>query len=123
MIQVKELDLEMTEVLNGELGSIAGQGIFGVSLPQTRDLSQTISVQKKESGQNIYNNSFVFPTLGQSGTYTTDQASKDLGLMFGDGRGNVFEVGPGRVSYQNWGNGFDVSWNSDSVGVTGRASW
>ncbi len=123
MIQLKDLDLEMTEVLDGHLGSIVGQGIFGVNLPQTRNLSQTISVEKKESGQNIYNSSFVFLTLGQPGTYTTDRASKDLGLMFGDGRGNVFEVGHGRASYENWGNGIGIQWNSDAVGIAVKASY
>lgn len=123
MIQVKELDMEMTEVLEGDLGSIVGQGIFGVSLPQTRDLSQTISVQKKESTANAYNSLFAVPTLAEPGTYSPSQAAQNLGIMVGDGNGNIFEVGPGRASYENWGTGIGVQWNSDSVGIVGKVSY
>jgi hypothetical protein len=123
MIQLKDLETGLTEVQNSELGSIVGQGIFGVSLPQTRDLSQTISVQKKESTANAYNSLFAVPTLAEPGTYTPSQAAKNLGIMVGDGNGNIFEVGPGRASYENWGNGVGVQWNSDSVGIAVKASY
>lgn len=103
MIQLKNLDLEMTEVLDGELGSVVG-GLFG----------GTFTLPTPPPTQ--LNTPSIIPTLPAPGSYTPDQALQQIGVSVSDGKGTIVEVGPGRASYENNGTGVGVQWNNDSVG-------
>ena len=111
MIQLKDLDLEMTEVLDNKLESVVG-GLFGGTYFK---LPSPIVVDKPAT-PNQYNTPSIIPTLPVPGSYTPDGALQNFGVSGSDGKGNIFEVGPGRASYEYNGNGAGVFWNSDTVG-------
>jgi hypothetical protein len=65
---------------------------------------------------NEYNTPFVVPSLPTPENPT-------FGVKGGDGRGNVFEVKQGSLSYENNGNGGAIQITPDGIGVAGKVSF
>ncbi len=80
MIQLKDLNLEMTEVLDSKLGSVVGgiQGkCFNFILP---------ILGNKPSLPDRYNTPSLIPTLPAPDRYPPEQALHNFGVLGSDGR-------------------------------------
>ena len=131
MIRIYELEKGLTNVSSEDLESIVG-GLFGglrTSLPLSslvpaaRTLPGGSTIQNFSASQTTNNNAAIFPSLPGPGSYTPDQALKNLGVFISDGKGNSFDFGPNRASYQNYGNGVGIEWGPGSFAVTTTASF
>lgn len=111
MIQLKRLDSEIIEVSDSDLGAVVG-GLFGGTYFSPPPAPRT-----------QYNTPSIIPTLPAPGSYTPEQALQNLGISYGDGQGNIYEIGPGRASYEYNGTGVGIQWNGDSIGGVVKFSW
>ena len=125
-ISIYELEKDMTNVNSEDLESVVGDLFGGLSsslplgslVPPQKSLPTGYVTPSFPAGQTTENNAIIFPSLPTPGSYTPGQASSNLGIFVSDGKGNSFDFGPNRASYQNYGNGVGIEWNSDAVGVT-----
>jgi hypothetical protein len=114
MIQLKDLDMEMTEVLNNELGLVTGAdgsgfdfGYSGTPNYSSNNLSQfntsysSLSPDPRSSYVNsndVFTNAWMAPIgSGSKGTGSTV-----VGIQGGDGNGNVYAVRQG--GFLSWKN-------------------
>lgn len=106
MIQLDNLckqQKELIEVPNDESRSILGGGILSSLVPPARPLPSPITLLKGVI-QTPQNTPFLVPSSITPPTITG-----------GDGRGNVFEVREGGISYENNGIGGGIQFSPGSV--------
>jgi hypothetical protein len=112
MIQLNNLckqRKELIEVSNNELQSILGGGILSSIVPPRQPLPSPITLPTQPTENNT---PFVVPT-----------SINPLSIRAGDGRGNVFEVKEGGLSYENNGNGGGIQFAPGYVGVVGKITF
>jgi hypothetical protein len=126
MIQVKDLDLEMTEVLDGDLGSIVGGGYPSTGLTSSgvfsgfNAITPTITSSDGFSVTGIAKNN---TSDGKAGSYASLYAPSAFGVSLGYG-GNNLILGQNYVGIHTSVTpniGIDIS-KSQKTGVTIGAS-